>query len=177
MRLSVHYQLFHLVIYFFKCITKSQTWGSGQRDAWCQAGTVNSSLIGTSLPLCHPLCLSCKVLTVLQEPSPGSLHLWTHLSPNSDFLSRIDQSSLPARPFGKGKHKRVMWAILPADESMVPAVNGFEHFSILSCWFLFLKCYYNKIPQLTAKALSFAVLVLQLWLSALLSLSVTPGTS
>lgn len=43
-RIFVHYQLFHLVIYFFKCITKLQTWGSGQRDAWCQVGTVNSSL-------------------------------------------------------------------------------------------------------------------------------------
>lgn len=43
-RIFVHYQLFHLVIYFFECITKLQTWGSGQRDAWCQAGTVNSSL-------------------------------------------------------------------------------------------------------------------------------------
>lgn len=137
---------------------------------------INSCLTMASLSLCHPLCQPCEVLTVLQELSPGSLHLWAYLSLNSGFMGRIEQSSLPAWPFRKGKHKSYV-SYSSSRWEHGACCNGFEPFSILSCRFLLPKSYYNKIPQLTAKALSFSVLVLQLWLSALLSLFVTPGTS
>lgn len=98
--------------------------------------------------------------------------------PQSEFrFSGQDRVEFPpGRAFWKGKHKSYV-SYSSSRWEHGACCNGFEPFSILSCRFLLPKSYYNKIPQLTGKALSFSVQVLQLWLSALLSLSVTPGTS
>lgn len=129
----------------------------------------------TSLSLCHPFAFPARCSQFCRN-YPGSLQLW---SPQSEF--RFSGQDGLEWPPSMAFWKRQAWKSNVSHPSSWwehgACCNGFEPFSILSCQFLPPKSYYNKIPQLTAKALSFSVLVLQLWLSALLSVSVTPGTS
>lgn len=141
MRISVQYQLFHLVIYFFKCITKLQTWGTGWDEGMHGVGQACWTALWP-----QPACPSA---TLCASPARCSqfCRKYHQLHFTSDHTSVwiqvfwAAQTRVPSQHglLEKGKHKGVMWAILPADENTVPAVMDLNLSAFWAAGFFFLR--------------------------------------